>query len=339
MKRTTKLSIADRHDDREMRDRMAQVRVLLADRNITTATQIQKILFSLGIRHIDMATDGEHALEFLKSKPYDFLITEWNMMPFDGITLVKTIRAARKDKRIRRDIPIIMLTAKADMDSIQIARDAGINEFVVKPFSAKTISSRIIQIIDNPRSFVIAPDYAGPCRRRKVDLPPGVKNRREPKVSKAIISPPDYRLLEKLGGETAREIITEAAVQQADKALQRTEGEFVEWAMKEIEELQRTYAALKAAPDNVGTQLALKEAAYAIQSQAGMFGFTLGTEIGGMLVHYLTGHPFPNANHMIVIGKHIDTIRVVFSLKDRKSGNIQGREVVGSLKKLISKLE
>lgn len=339
MKRTTKLSIATRADDRELRERMGRVRVLIADRDIRTATLVQRIIFSFGIRSIEMTTDGEEALELLKSRPFDFLITEWNMLPFDGITLVKTIRAAREDKRIRRDIPIIMLTASAELDNVEIARDAGISEFVAKPFSAKTISNRIIQIIDNPRAFVEAANYAGPCRRRRGEPPLGVADRRAPKADAAHVSPPDFSMLDKLGIESAREIITESSVEQAQNALMEAKDEFVEWAQEDIAHLSETYAALLASPDSIHIQLDLKEAAYAIQSRAGVFGYQMGTEVAGLLVNYITSHPFPNPNHLRVIGKHIDTLRAVFNQKVEQGDKQVGQQLIASLKLLISKLE
>lgn len=339
MKRTTKLSIANRSDDRELRERMSRVRVLIADRDIRTASLVQRIIFSFGIRSIEMTTDGEEALELLKSRPFDFLITEWNMHPFDGIALVKTIRAAREDKRIRRDIPIIMLTASAELDNVEIARDAGISEFVAKPFSAKTISNRIIQIIDNPRAFVDAANYAGPCRRRRGEPPAGVADRRAPKADAAHVSPPDFSMLDKLGIESAREIITESSVEQAQSALMEARDEFVEWAQEDIAHLDATYAALLASPDSIHIQLDLKEAAYAIQSRAGVFGYQMGTEVAGLLVNYITSHPFPNANHLRVIGKHIETLRAVFNQKVEQGDKQVGQQLIASLKLLISKLE
>ncbi len=341
MKRASGLSILDHNDDgNELRERMGQVRALIADRDIRTATLVQRVLHSFGVRNVEMATDGERALELLKSRPFDFLITEFNMHPFDGLTLVKTIRSQNEDKRIRRDIPIVMLTAYAERDNVQAARDAGITEFIVKPFSAKTISSRIIQIIDRPRVFVETADYVGPCRRRRsAPLPAGMVDRRALKASTAHVSPPDYGLLGSLGIDSAREIITEQSVNAAQDALMGVANEFVSWAKDEIETLQAEFAALKRTPDSMVVQFAMRQATYAIQSQAGIFGYALGTEVASMLLTYLVNHPFPTAKHLLVIEKHIDTIRVVFDQNVEKGDQRIAREVIVTLKKLISKME
>ena len=339
MKRSTKLSIMNREDDRDVRDRMSSVRVLIADRDIRTATLVQKIIFSFGIRMIDVTTDGEEALEFLKSKPYDFLITEWNMHPFDGIELVKTIRSAKEDKRIKRDIPIIMMTASAELEHVQIARDAGISEFVAKPFSAKTISSRIIQIIDNPRMFVESNGYTGPCRRRRGEPPKGVSDRRAVSADAAHVSPPDFSMLEKLGLDSVREIINEGSIEEAQVALLSSRNEFIIWARDDIEHLTATYNTLIKTPDSVATQVQLKEAAYAIQSRAGVFGYQMGTEVAGLLVSYINNHPFPTRNHLLVIGKHIETLRAIFNPRIEQGGQQIGQQLILSLRLLISKME
>ncbi|MFM9889326.1 MAG: response regulator [Rickettsiales bacterium] len=130
----TKMSWAKLRNDQDLRQRLSHIRVLLADRDYRTASLMHRILFSFGFRHIEMVTSGEAALESLRTLPFDLIITEWNMAPVDGITLIKAIRMAKDDERIRRDIPIIMLTARTEVDHVQAARDAGINEFVRKPF-------------------------------------------------------------------------------------------------------------------------------------------------------------------------------------------------------------
>ena len=165
------------------RSQFARVRVLVADQDLRTAGLVKQILFSFGFRDISCVTSGQDVLLLLASKPFDLIITEYSMAEVDGITMVKAIRTAKEVKSIRRDIPIIMLTGHAEVENIEAARDAGISEFLVKPFSAKTISERIVMVIDNPRSFVDAPGFAGPCRRRRKVPLPTQKERRTAKNS------------------------------------------------------------------------------------------------------------------------------------------------------------
>jgi DNA-binding response OmpR family regulator len=76
-------------------------------------------------------------------------------------------------------IPIIMLTGKAERADVEAARDVGVTEFLVKPFSAKSLYERLVLVIENPRSFIISQTYVGPERRRRTDIPPNGNERRQ----------------------------------------------------------------------------------------------------------------------------------------------------------------
>jgi two-component system chemotaxis response regulator CheY len=319
---------------REKRERLGNVRVLLADRDVRTATLVNRILFSFGFRHIDMVTSGEEVLDVLRRRPYDLIITEYNMTPTDGIALVREIRNARDDNRIRRDIPIIMLTAYAERDHVEAARDAGISEFIVKPFTAKTISNRIIQVIDNPRSFIDVPDYVGPCRRRRDGPPAGIEERRGRSSTPSL--PPNDELQKHIA--PAAELITEGVIETAQLELMKAEGEFVEWAKDDILLLEAAYAEMDKHPGSAGAHKALLEAAYAIKSQAGIFGYDLGTGIASMLVQYLTAHPDIREERLTVVRKHIDAIVVIFTEKIKDTRRDIGQDLINSLRALAKKL-
>lgn len=325
-----KFSEADR------RERLAKLNVLVADRDFRTASLVQRILFSFGFRNLDVTTNGESALALLRSRPYNILITEWNMVPVDGVALVKAIRTAKEDARIPRDIPILMLTAKSDKESVLTARDAGITEFVAKPFSAKTISNRIIQIIDNPRAFIESKAYVGPDRRRRGEPPPGVEDRRGKGKSK--VSPANSSLQKQLGSFSAAEIINDLAVAQAQAELLKAENDFIDWAREDIMQLEKAYKAIKLHPSDKDARQELLDAAYAIKSQAGIFGYPLGTEVAGLMVEYLSSRRKYNSDNLIVLGKHIDTIGVIFKQKIKESGQGIAMDMLHSLKKLILKL-
>lgn len=321
----------------DRRERLVKLNVLVADRDHRTASLVQRILFSFGFRNMDVTTSGDSALALLRSRPYDIIITEWNMSPIDGLTLVKAIRNAKDDKRIPRDIPIIMLTARADKESVRDARDAGITEFVAKPFSAKTISNRIIQIIDNPRAFVEAPGYVGPDRRRRGEPPPGVADRRQGADGDKV-KPANQSLQKQLGNLTAAEILNDMAIAEAQAELLKAENDFVDWARDDIERLRKAYLAIKARPSNKDAHRDLTYAAYAIKSQAGIFGYQLGTEVASLLVDYLTTRRTYTSDSILVIGKHIDTINIIFKQEIREGGQGIAVEMIQSLRHLIKKL-
>lgn len=323
----------------ERRERLGQLNVLVADRDFRTASLVQRILFSFGFRNMDVTTNGESALALLRSRPYNILITEWNMVPVDGVTLVKTIRSAQTDERIPRDIPILMLTAQSDKQSVLAARDAGITEFVAKPFSARTISERIIQIIDNPRAFIVSKSYVGPDRRRRGEPPPGMEDRRSKgKPKDAEVTPAVNSFQQQLGSMSAADIINDIAVARAQAELLKAENDFIDWAKDDIIRLEKAFGDIKRNPENEEARNALLDAAYAIKSQAGIFGYPLGTEIASLLVDYVTSRRAFKSDNLIVLSKHIETIGIIFKEKMKENGQGIAKEMINSLRKLILKL-
>ena len=137
--------------------------------------------------------------------------------------------------------------------------------------------------------------------------------------------------------ETAQ-IINEEVVAEAQAEINAMEGEFVVWARDDIAQLEEAYAALFAKHDDNKAHYKMLSTAYAIKSQAGIFGYDLGTEVAGMLVSYLTQHSVIDNKNLLVIRKHIDTINAIFSQKLKDAGHDIAKEFVLSLMQLIEKL-
>ncbi|MDA1090994.1 MAG: response regulator [Proteobacteria bacterium] len=144
---------------------LRNVRVLIVDDQDFIRSLLRHILGVLGCTHITDTADGESAWEIIRDSPPDLLIVDWEMTPMDGIDLVRKVRTnpASPDKFM----PVIMITAHSERPRIIAARDVGVNEFVMKPVSAKTLFSRLNAVIEHPRRFVRAGEYFGPDRRRK----------------------------------------------------------------------------------------------------------------------------------------------------------------------------
>lgn len=347
----------------DYRYRFENTRVLVADRDLRIAEVVRKVLHHFGFKHVDMVDSGEGALQALDNNSYELLITEWSMSPTDGITLVKAIRRAKKAKRLRRDIPIIMLTGKAEKPDVEAARDSGITEFLVKPFSAKTLSDRIIKVIDYPRVFVEASVYAGPCRRRRRPAPPGGHERRiSPEqrrrretddMASALMSvdsgsellglvaflPPNINIQQQIGPDTtAQQILTEEVVEEGQGAIRATAEQYVVWARDDIARLEEAFAELSKRPNDPTAHHMLLSSAYAIKTQAGTFGYDLGSEIGKLLVDYLGNNLMVDENRLTVIRKHIDAIAVIFNEKVSATGQAIAADLIASLRQLISKM-
>lgn len=330
----------------ESRNRLAKVRVLLTERDTRTASLVHSVLFSFGFQTIKTITKMSDALDTLRNTPFDLIITEWALGEGAGIDLVQAIRRAKEEHVLRRDIPIIMLTAKADLESVNIARDAGITEFLVKPFTAATLSHRLIQVIDNPRGFVDAPGFVGPDRRRREN--PNLDAERRARAEKAAaegrpppveiaLLPPNRELQKKIGEDLKAEtVFSDQLIKAAQRNLENQETKFLDWAKEDVQQLEECYKQLYRKPNNAQFYKALMEAAYSIKSHAGIFGYHLGTEIAGNLVDYMEKHPQITPDGLTVLRKHIDTIAVIFNQKIKESTGI-GHELLHSLQRLVSK--
>jgi len=122
------------------------------------------ILNSAGIRRIREVSDGGMALTALRDHPIDLAIVDYNMSPMDGVEFTRLAR--NSPDSVNPYLPIIMMTGHAERSRVTDARDAGVNEFVVKPVTARAILERIQAIILRPRAFVQTDTYFGPDRRR-----------------------------------------------------------------------------------------------------------------------------------------------------------------------------
>lgn len=116
--------------------------ILVVDDFSTMRRIISNVLRQLGYENITEAEDGTKALAILDTQQIDFVITDWNMPQMSGLDLLKAIRA-NKDKK---HIPVMMVTAEAMQENIIAAAQAGVNNYIVKPFDAKTLSEKINKI-------------------------------------------------------------------------------------------------------------------------------------------------------------------------------------------------
>ena len=120
------------------------MKILIVDDFSTMRRIIKNLLRDLGFNDTTEADDGQTALPLLKSGKFDFLVTDWNMPGMDGLTLLKTVRADEELKTL----PVLMVTAEAKREQIVEAAQAGVNGYVVKPFTAVTLKEKIEKIFE-----------------------------------------------------------------------------------------------------------------------------------------------------------------------------------------------
>lgn len=139
--------------------------ILVVDDMQPMLTLVSSILKILGFENVILSHDAQEAFDkFCQYNP-DIVLTDWHMEPFDGIELTEKIRTDPKSPN--RFVPIIMMTGYSHKIRVEQARDRGVTEFLVKPFRAKDLYTRIEQLIEKPRKFVDAEEFFGPDRRRR----------------------------------------------------------------------------------------------------------------------------------------------------------------------------
>jgi two-component system, chemotaxis family, chemotaxis protein CheY len=119
------------------------VRFLVVDDFSTMRRIIKNLLHDLGYQHVEEADDGKTALPLLQAGGIDCVITDWNMPGISGLELLKTIRA---DEKLAK-LPVLMLTAEAKREQIIEAAQAGVNGYVIKPFTAETLKEKLDKIL------------------------------------------------------------------------------------------------------------------------------------------------------------------------------------------------
>ena len=144
---------------------LKSLNVLLVDDNQNMRAIAAAVLHSADIRSVKEAEEGTAAFDLLRRHPIDLAIVDFNMFPLDGVEFTRLVRTGPDSPNIY--LPIIMMTGHSERARVYEARDAGVNEFIVKPITAKAMLDRINAVILRPRAFIKSEGYIGPCRRRR----------------------------------------------------------------------------------------------------------------------------------------------------------------------------
>lgn len=117
--------------------------ILIVDDYKTMLRIIRNLLKQLGFTNVDEAMDGGEALTKLRSAEFDLVISDWNMDPMTGLQLLKEVRA---DNNLKKT-PFIMITAESKTENVVAAKEAGVNNYIVKPFNAATLRTKLSSVI------------------------------------------------------------------------------------------------------------------------------------------------------------------------------------------------
>lgn len=117
--------------------------VLIVDDYKTMLRIIRNLLKQIDFNNVDEAADGSEALSKLRSGNYGLVISDWNMQPMTGLELLQEVR---KDARLK-ELPFIMITAESKVENVIAAKQAGVSNYIVKPFNAETLKDKIEKVL------------------------------------------------------------------------------------------------------------------------------------------------------------------------------------------------
>ncbi|MEE9140829.1 MAG: response regulator [Alphaproteobacteria bacterium] len=116
-----------------------KMKILVVDDYKTMLRIIRNLLKQLGFNNVEEATDGSEALQKMRNTDFGLVISDWNMEPMTGLQLLREVRSDIKLK----GTPFIMITAESKTDNVVAAKEAGVNNYIVKPFNAATLKDKL----------------------------------------------------------------------------------------------------------------------------------------------------------------------------------------------------
>lgn len=339
--------------------RFADIRILICDPDYAIGVLVKNVISALGVRHVFIVPDGLSALDLMKREPIDIIITDWDMSPMNGLDLTLHLRKSLDSPN--RMIPVIMLTARKTRPDIQRARDAGVTEYMIKPFTSGALIERLQDIAKDPRGFVLSPNYTGPDRRRirTTSLPPDPDTnphyyeRTTPlMVGKEALNQlilddmprivvPDYSLSLKAGFDVPDILLDnpQEAEASSPEERQQARAEFLQMIREEIDAMERAYESIAAGANTPQTSLKkIEDSAFIIKARAGLFGYVRAAEVAGQLLNFCRRHyDMRNLNHQIIVEKHIQAIAAIVAQNITGDGGEIGKALIIDLARLMHK--
>lgn len=169
-----------------MRVDFTRLRFLVIDDNAFMRRVIRALLHGFGAREVFEAEDGAAGLELFMAHGPDVVVLDWEMPILDGLEVARMIRTPSTSPNPYT--PIIMVSGHSEKKRVAEARDAGVNEFLVKPISSKALYDRVFAVVGNPRNFIRTKSYYGPDRRRNANAPYTGPERRAGEAQQPMIN-------------------------------------------------------------------------------------------------------------------------------------------------------
>lgn len=147
--------------------RLAELKILVVEDNRQMAEVVRTVLGGLGVGRVEVVASAEVGWTTLQDESFDALVVDRRLGGSDGLELVRRLRDPALGALSRT--AVLMLTGSGGLADVAAARDAGANEYLVKPFTVSALAERLRNMLERPRPFVHAQTYFGPDRRRRFD--------------------------------------------------------------------------------------------------------------------------------------------------------------------------
>ena len=318
-------------------------------------------LRALGVERVMTAENGEDAIQVMAPAAalgeslvgrtgVDLILSDFVMPVVDGAMLLRWVRLAKKSPD--RFLPFVMISAAADRDVLFDCRDAGVDEFVAKPFSADSLALRITAVVENPRPYIYCPNYFGPDRRRRKITPEQERRRTTDADIETLYSGKDMAAMKnskkrvwvfKLPKSLKQKLATGKTgpneppfdpemLKAAEEKIQNMETDYADWVRESVELLQQAHHRCVEEPEKAHEHFAtINTLALELRGQGGIFGYPLITQFGKSLYDISGEGTVLSAQLLDLIDSHIDLVKVVINQKVAGDGGDVGRQLLQSL--------
>ncbi|PWC44373.1 response regulator [Azospirillum sp. TSO22-1] len=337
--------------------RLGPLSVLVVEDGAFIRSVLTGALRSIGVGTVHAARNGADAIRFLEERkaalppgtaPVDVVITDIVMPEVDGMMLLRWIRSSPRSPD--KFLPVLMLSGAADRHYVAQARDLGATDFIAKPFSAGTVSARLMMAIARPRRFVLAAGYFGPDRRRAakpVMMDCRMTSEREILVVHSRSRPMGldrhpvvyFELPNRLGAKVGvgpRDpvpALPESVLEAAEAEIQSRAGDYATWIAAEVEEMARRVDRLGADSRHIaGLVVDINRSAHEMRGQGGIFGYPLITQVAKSLYEATSGGlKVVTPNEQLLFKAHVDAIKAVMHGRVSGDGGATGQQLLASL--------
>lgn len=319
-------------------------------------------LRALGVERVMTAENGQEAIQFMAPTAaipgesmvgktgVDMIVSDYVMPVVDGGMLLRWIRLAGKSPD--RFMPFLMVSAAADKDVLFACRDAGVDEFMAKPFSAEALAKRMTAVIEHPRPYIYCPTYFGPERRRQNKPFEEERRKTTDDEIETLYSGKDMSKMKntkkriwmfKLPKTLKQKLATGVKdageppfdpemLKAAEDKIQNMATDYSDWVKESIEELQQAHHRAVEDPEQAADQFAVMHTlALELRGQGGIFGYPLISQFGKSLYDITKEHAVISPQLLDLVDSHIDLVKIVINQKVSGDGGDTGRQLLQSL--------